>query len=1128
MMTRPVNLLHLSDLHFGMEPTQKTPSIAVDQRNLTLRTLIKTLKMLPQQWRPQVVAVTGDIGWKGGAEDYRKAKEWLQNELLAALDLPPRKLIICPGNHDLDRDETIGMLPPPSAEEADQWLRLECLKRFSEPFAAYSGFCEELGLLPLEIGDQQSRLSGKVDLEEENLRLIVLNSAWFCRGDADRDKLWLGKPLLDKLAANQQLMDPDDYDDPATTLTIALFHHPPGWLNEREAHAYDHRPSTLAYLSKRAHLILTGHVHARPAQPHQLFNRAWLVNGGASYAGSQYLNHFSILRLDSEQGVFNRLACEFDPGLDRWRADDNAFTYNLRTSARRAPAFSAPPLTVPGQYREWVLDWCGCMDVDHLQAKGSPITIRLPDVFIPLYTLSEKAVKEGDGAGHDPEMLLKSGDHTMEVEDLISDGRDLLIEGEAGCGKTTLLKHFVYMSLTRPGGKELADHLPVLIFLKDLQDFNWRNAPCNAATAEALLAHGFEKSGCGLDVETVRGYCIAKKVVFLLDGLDEVEKGLRDLVANALAGYRRRCKGGWFVFSGRPHGVAGDVVKRFGRRRVKILSLTMGQVETFIHKWFEGVAHSTGGRVSKTAEGMISEIKVNAGVEKLIYNPLMLTAVCILYHDRKKLPDQRAELYKKFVQNMLHRGNRFEDPKRIHAYLQSLAHSNHTRRRKGCDQQTALELLRKIYPRQDREEVEYKLLIQQIFERIEPHCGLLKFEAGQLVFRHLTLQEYLTAEYIEDNETRYDEAIRDFWEDEWYREVVELLVGLLSMRNRKWAVDVVTGALEQPDQPPFYRRRLAARSILDIHADRREIEVVDLAAEKLRAVMGSTAKVKERADAGEILGWLGDRRDLTAFIRIPDGEYDTSKGKVILEGFELAKYPVSNQWYNRFIAAGGYENSAYWSKEGLKWREHTRAAHPWQWHDRPWNCPNHPVVGVCWWEAAAFCRWLSEFKHDGYAYALPTEQQWEAAAGGFDQREFPWGKGFDKNRCNVKETDIGRTCAVGIFAGGETPQGVADLTGNVFEWTISDYHHQKDRDDFPFEMDVQQLFEKINSTSGDEQEKLFKDYNKFYKDKKRQFPVLRGGSWLGFGDWARCAARYFLHPNSRNNSVGFRCSRTQI
>lgn len=209
-MSATVNILHLSDLHFGMEPTEKVSSTAVDQRNLTLTGLIKELKQVDPNWRPNVVAISGDIAWKARASDYQGAKNWLTNELLPVLNLSPDKLIVCPGNHDIDRTKTLGMMAPPSFSEADEWLKLENIEIFSRPLETFVAFCNDMGIsLPL-IGDRTNCLTGEVDIK--GIRFVVLNSAWFCRGDEDRGKLWLGKPLLEKMAANKQLIDIDSYD----------------------------------------------------------------------------------------------------------------------------------------------------------------------------------------------------------------------------------------------------------------------------------------------------------------------------------------------------------------------------------------------------------------------------------------------------------------------------------------------------------------------------------------------------------------------------------------------------------------------------------------------------------------------------------------------------------------------------------------------------------------------------------------------------------------------------------------------------------------------------------------------------------------------------------------------------
>ena len=115
------------------------------------------------------------------------------------------------------------------------------------------------------------------------------------------------------------------------------------------------------------------------------------------------------------------------------------------------------------------------------------------------------------------------------------------------------------------------------------------------------------------------------------------------------------------------------------------------------------------------------------------------------------------------------------------------------------------------------------------------------------------------------------------------------------------------------------------------------------------------------------------------------------------------------------------------------------------WNNPAFNEPSQPVVGVCWFEARAYCLWLSA--QTGQSFRLPTEAQWEAAARGLEGRRYAWGNDYDETRCNVLDTKLRRTTPIGIFTEGDTPASVqgelkcaaslSDMTGNVSEWTSS-------------------------------------------------------------------------------------------
>jgi formylglycine-generating enzyme required for sulfatase activity len=98
--------------------------------------------------------------------------------------------------------------------------------------------------------------------------------------------------------------------------------------------------------------------------------------------------------------------------------------------------------------------------------------------------------------------------------------------------------------------------------------------------------------------------------------------------------------------------------------------------------------------------------------------------------------------------------------------------------------------------------------------------------------------------------------------------------------------------------------------------------------------------------------------------------------------------------------------------------------------------PLQPVVGVSVFEAEAYCRWLSA--RTGIAFRLPTEAEWAAAAQGRQRRTWPWGDEPPADQAlNCKSLRLGRTSPIGVFPFADSPEGLVDLAGNVWEWTAS-------------------------------------------------------------------------------------------
>ncbi len=267
-----------------------------------------------------------------------------------------------------------------------------------------------------------------------------------------------------------------------------------------------------------------------------------------------------------------------------------------------------------------------------------------------------------------------------------------------------------------------------------------------------------------------------------------------------------------------------------------------------------------------------------------------------------------------------------------------------------------------------------------------------------------------------------------------------------------------------------------------------------------------------------------DDLDLYRFIKIDLGSHAP-----VPYPFWIAKYPVTNRQYERFLKADDFAQEEYWldfpkfgesgksiglwKEDGLKWLQEKLKDYTYfpreTWKVEPgyWNDPefgiaqlNNPVVGVTWFEVNAYCKWLTanwkelpEFSvNSGFMpkeIRLPLDMEWTIAAGG-DRPEgrYPWDKPgkatTDVNeiikRSNVNKSKIGHTTPVNQYREGISPYGVMDMAGNVWEWQAN------------------------------------------YRDKNHNVLGLRGGSWYSDEDFARVSVRDDDRPFDGSSSIGFR------
>lgn len=325
-----INILHLTDLHFGAEAQKGYTDTALAKRKLVLDKLIDKFNgAVPQKYMPDLIVISGDIGWKGCDKDYQEASKWITN-LLTITKLTNKEIIICAGNHDIDRTKAKILHRPPDTKKADENLESENIKLFEPLFGSYIKFCNDLNINNLNIGKINNKLAGVE--KKQGINFLVLNSSWYCRGEDDEKNLYIGKPQLENLLAEKQIFDTEDYD--TAPITICVFHHPPEWLHETETVSRDGRINVVDFIAKRSHLILCGHEHGEIREPDRRSNHAYLFKGGASYDGNDYENNISLIRIDKSKRTAARNCLTFSPKDQDWLLNfsDDIKEYDLLTS----------------------------------------------------------------------------------------------------------------------------------------------------------------------------------------------------------------------------------------------------------------------------------------------------------------------------------------------------------------------------------------------------------------------------------------------------------------------------------------------------------------------------------------------------------------------------------------------------------------------------------------------------------------------------------------------------------------------------------------------------------------------------------------------------------------------------
>jgi formylglycine-generating enzyme required for sulfatase activity len=675
--------------------------------------------------------------------------------------------------------------------------------------------------------------------------------------------------------------------------------------------------------------------------------------------------------------------------------------------------------------------------------------------------------------------------------------------------------------------------LPVRIVLRDLAA---RGLPEPGAPAGRDTLWKFIESELGKNLEGFAAH-LHKELqenggLVLLDGLDEVpdSQTRRLQVKQAVKGFVAdfpKCR---VLATSRTYAYQKQEWKLDGFTEAVLRPFSPNQVSHFIEKWYDHIAivrklnaEDAKGR----AKLLIAVIERSERLAELAARPLLLTLMASLHAWRGgSLPEKREQLYADAVDLLL---DLWESPKVVRdAKGQVIVQQSSIAEWLKVDKNVVRSELNKLAFEAHRDQpqlvgtadiAQNRLVgaLMQIAknEAVNPlgieaylrdRAGLLAARGeGIYTFPHRTFQEYLAACHLTDFEFPDLAAELAKNNPQRWREAV-LLAGAKASRGTTAAAWLLAEELCYAN-PPVSRNEcdvekdswgafLAAQTLLENERDRLEYVAGRNKAKRERIrqwmlfiVSNGLLPPVDRALAGEALAVLGDDRDFEELVAVPAGpfemgskEYEDERPshKISLPGFKIGRYPVTNAQYRRFIETTGRRWN---SKIGVVVERS--------------NCP---AAEITWHDALSFCEWLTEeWRKQGKIAAdeivrLPSEAEWEKAARGTDGRIYPWGKDWDKDKCNTSESGLGKTSAVGMYPIGVSPYGCLDISGNVWEWTSS-----QDRG-YPYLPDDG----RENLEGGD-----------------KALRVLRGGSGVN-QHFARCASRGWDFPGYRGVDIGFR------
>lgn len=670
---------------------------------------------------------------------------------------------------------------------------------------------------------------------------------------------------------------------------------------------------------------------------------------------------------------------------------------------------------------------------------GTNVTAKTLKLYAPLYIKNVHGISDSETT----------------LQEFVAAERGIIIKGNPGAGKSTFLKYMIRNEL------EMATNvIPFLIsldslgsFIKDL-DINGKQGAANILIEYILQEYPQRRFGFNFDIlEEIFSQGLGW---LFFDGFDEIDSENEKEKVSSLISYvfdYWNCK---FVITSRPYAL--DEYNHFKDfQKIHIDTLHIEQIEKYINNLAQIININ---QYIIDANGLINIIRSKQSINELARTPVMLTFICFIYFLKDEIPENRFEIIEKII-----------------AWLIKAKYK--VKEKQDDIMKKYASIAREMFDGSNsKKEIEADILYAKYGEKQSKKTFLdtLK-EVGIIVknnennknekysFWHFCFEEYLVAKSLFEYAPVDNDYLLAHWFDQDWREVIvfysicQLKSGVYNMVE---FIDFVCGYLLSLDLNECIKGASLLGTIFkevypntdflndstNWNALKRKLEIV------FRDELPHIS-VKDKCNAATAYGLSGDERlfdfDKT-FVSVSGGhyfmgaqnlkpyrrkfdlkatEFEWPVKEVFIEGFEIRKYPITVEEFERFINDDGYMASKeIWTEEGIAWREDGKIKYPRNWRQQIY-LRNSPVTGVSWFEAMAYCNWLTANSQGRYYYRLPSETQWEYAYHVLCRMER-----IDTYKMNCYENldDIQTKTPIGIFPSSTSQDGLTDMLGNVEEW----------------------------------------------------------------------------------------------